>query len=36
MSTTVGTLSFSDPALTSGGIHLIRTPGGEILSYTST
>ena len=32
----VGTLSFSDPALTTGGIHLIRTPGGEILSYTST
>ncbi len=32
----VGPLSFSDPSLASGGMHLIRTPGGEILSYTST
>ncbi|HEX9340022.1 MAG TPA: DUF835 domain-containing protein [Thermoplasmata archaeon] len=31
----VGTLSFSDPALVSGGTQLIRTPGGEILYYTS-
>ncbi|TLZ71012.1 MAG: DUF835 domain-containing protein [Methanobacteriota archaeon] len=32
----VGTLSFSDPVLPSGGIQLIRTPGGEILYYSST
>ena len=32
----IGTLSFSDPALGAGGIHLIRTPGGEILFYGST
>ncbi|MGI0150177.1 MAG: hypothetical protein ACREDF_11685, partial [Thermoplasmata archaeon] len=32
----IGTLSFSDPAVTSGGIHLIRTPGGELLMYGVT
>ncbi len=32
----IGTLSFSDPAFASGGIQLIRTPGGEILQYRST
>jgi ribosomal protein S27E len=32
----VGTLSFSDPAVSRGGIHLIRTPGGDILVYGST
>lgn len=32
----IGTLSFSDPAFSSGGMHLIRTPGGEIMSYSST
>ncbi len=30
----VGTLSFSDPTIPSGGIQLIRTPGGEILYYS--
>lgn len=29
----IGTLSFSDPTVNSGGIHLIRTPGGELLTY---
>lgn len=29
----IGTLSFSDPEVASGGIHLIRTPGGELLFY---
>src|SRR5207245_8614635 len=32
----IGPLSFSDPSLESGGIQLIRTPGGEILQYHST
>jgi hypothetical protein len=32
----IGTLSFSDPAVSSGGIHLIRTPGGELLFYGAT
>ena len=32
----IGTLSFSDPAVVSGGVHLIRTPGGEILTYGAT
>jgi len=32
----IGTLSFSDPTIASGGIHLIRTPGGEILTYGAT
>jgi len=32
----IGTLSFSDPRLASGGLSLVRTPGGEILLYTST
>jgi hypothetical protein len=29
----IGTLSFSDPAVSSGTIQLIRTPGGELLFY---
>jgi uncharacterized protein DUF835 len=29
----VGTLSFSNPNVSTGGIHLIRTPGGELLTY---
>ena len=29
----VGTLSFSDPAVALGGMHLVRTPGGEIATY---
>ncbi|MCI4371328.1 MAG: DUF835 domain-containing protein [Thermoplasmata archaeon] len=32
----VGTLSFADPAIASGSFQLIRTPGGEILTYGST
>lgn len=32
----IGTLSFSDPGIASGGIHLIRTPGGELLTYAAT
>ena len=32
----VGTLSFSNPTVSRGGIHLIRTPGGDILMYGST
>lgn len=32
----VGALSFSDPAVATGGIQVIRTPGGEILLYGST
>ncbi|HKW43240.1 MAG TPA: DUF835 domain-containing protein, partial [Thermoplasmata archaeon] len=32
----VGTLSFSDPAFASGGMQLVRTPGGEILWYSSS
>ncbi len=31
----IGTLSFSDYSVVSGGITEIRTPGGEILLYTS-
>lgn len=31
----IGTLSFSEPTVASGGIHLIRTPGGELLTYNS-
>jgi hypothetical protein len=30
----IGTLSFSDPRLATGGLHAIRTPGGEILYYS--
>lgn len=29
----IGTLSFSEPVVTAGGIHVIRTPGGEIATY---
>jgi hypothetical protein len=29
----IGPLSFAEPTITSGGIHLIRTPGGELLTY---
>src|SRR2546430_4524827 len=32
----VGPLSFSSPVVRSGSLQVIRTPGGEILSYTST
>ena len=32
----IGTLSFSDPRIGSGGLHAIRTPGGEILFYSAT
>ena len=29
----IGTLSFSNPDVSSGGLQLIRTPGGELLTY---
>ena len=32
----IGTLSFSDVAAPTGGLTLVRTPGGEILFYSST
>src|SRR3989454_711051 len=32
----VGPLSFSSPVVRSGGLQAIRTPGGEILFYSST
>jgi len=32
----IGTLSFWGPAVGSGGINLIRTPGGELLTYGAT
>jgi len=32
----VGPLSFSSPVVRSGGLQVIRTPGGEILFYSST
>src|SRR2546422_329916 len=32
----IGTLSFWGPAVGRGGIQLIRTPGGELLSYGAT
>ena len=31
----IGLLSFSDPRLATGGVHAIRTPGGEILYYSA-
>jgi len=32
----IGTLSFWGPVVGRGGIHLIRTPGGELLTYGAT
>lgn len=32
----IGALSFSEPEVTTGGIHVIRTPGGEIVTYGAT
>ena len=32
----IGPLSFSSPAVRTGGLQVIRTPGGEILFYSST
>ncbi len=32
----IGLLSFSDPSVSAGGLQLIRTPGGELVTYGAT
>ncbi len=32
----VGTLSFSDPRLGAGGLQIVRTPGGELMTYSAS
>jgi len=32
----IGLLSFSDPSVVAGGLQLIRTPGGELVTYGAT
>jgi hypothetical protein len=32
----VGTLSFSDPRAATGGLQIVRTPGGELMTYSAS
>jgi hypothetical protein len=32
----IGTLSFSDPGVGAGGLQIVRTPGGELLTYSAS
>ncbi|HWM49865.1 MAG TPA: DUF835 domain-containing protein [Thermoplasmata archaeon] len=32
----VGTLSFSDPRVGAGGLQIVRTPGGELMTYSAS
>jgi hypothetical protein len=32
----IGTLSFSDPRVGAGGVQIVRTPGGELMTYSAS